>query len=244
MRDIERLVECSAMDPTAKDVVWTKTFFAVWNDETAEKHARDGITAAVRDGRYGDLSYLYIGLVFVLIRASRVRDAQAALEESDRLGAWAGSSLQEDMARIVVKEYSGDLDGARELARSAVERSRAGSKYWFAGFMAQVAFIETSARNLANRTRGDTQARRDLREHRDGRPGATVVGRRLRRCRAADWRNARCRGGDSAPSSPRVCRQTGSSGCRGPLPSPARSGAREHRRRPQRASQSGRSTWS
>jgi DNA-binding CsgD family transcriptional regulator len=148
LRDIDRLVESSALDPNAKDVVWTKGFFAVWKDETAEKHVRDGIIAAVKDGRYGDLSYLYICLVLVLIRASRVRDAQAALEESDRLGAWAGSSLQEAMARILVKEYAGDLDGARELARSAVERSRAnGSTYWLAGFMAQVGFIETSARN-------------------------------------------------------------------------------------------------
>ena len=148
LRDIERLVERSALDPTAKDVVWTKGFFAVWNDETAEKHVRDGITAAVRDGRYGDLSYLYICLVLVLIRASRVRDAQAALDESDRLGAWAGSSLQEDMARILVKEFAGDLDEARDLALRSVERSRAtGSTYWLAGFMAQVGFIETSARN-------------------------------------------------------------------------------------------------
>jgi hypothetical protein len=86
VRDIERLVESSVLDPTARHVVWTKGFFAVWNDETAEKHVRDGIMAAVTDGRYGDLSYLYICLVLVLIRASRVRDAQAALDESDRLG--------------------------------------------------------------------------------------------------------------------------------------------------------------
>jgi DNA-binding CsgD family transcriptional regulator len=148
LRDIERLVESSALDPTAMYVVWTKGFFAVWNDQTAESHVRDGIIAAVKDGRYGDLSYLYICLVLILIRASRVRDAQTAMDESDRLGAWAGSSLQEAMARILVKEYAGDLDGARELARNAVEQSRAnGSTYWLAGFMAQVGFIETSARN-------------------------------------------------------------------------------------------------
>ena len=148
MRDIERLVESSGMDPTAKDVVWTKGFFAAWNDETAEKHVRDGIAAAVRDGRYGDLSYLYICLVLVLIRASRVRDAQAALDESDRNGAWAGSSLQEDMARVLVNEYAGDLDLAREVAQGAVARSRlSGATYWLAGFLAQVGFIETSARN-------------------------------------------------------------------------------------------------
>ena len=77
-----------------------------------------------------------------------MRDAEVALDESDRLGAWAGSSLQEDMARILVKEYAGDLDAARELAQSAVARSRiSGATYWIAGFLAQVGFIEASARN-------------------------------------------------------------------------------------------------
>ena len=148
LHEIERLVEDAALDPNALWVVWSKGFFATWNDETAEKHVRDGIAAAVKDGRYGDLSYMYICLVLILIRGSRVRDAQAALDESDRLGAWAGSSLQEDMARILVKEYAGDLDGARDLAQRAVDRSRAsGSTYWIAGFMAQVGLIETSARN-------------------------------------------------------------------------------------------------
>jgi DNA-binding CsgD family transcriptional regulator len=146
--EIAELVENSGLETTAKDVVWTKGFFATWNDETAEQHVRDGIRAAVGAGRYGDLSYLYICLVLILIRASRVRDAQDALEESDRLGAWAGSSLQEDMARVLVKEYSGDVDGARVVAEGAVARSRlSGATYWMAGFMAQVGFIETSARN-------------------------------------------------------------------------------------------------
>jgi DNA-binding CsgD family transcriptional regulator len=148
LREIARLVESAALDPTAIYVVWTKGFFAVWNDETAEKHVRDGITSAVNAGRYGDLSFLFICLVLYLIRASRVREAKVALDESDRLGAWAGSSLQEDMARILVKEYAGDLDGARELAQGAVARSRiSGATYWTAGFLAQVGFIETSARN-------------------------------------------------------------------------------------------------
>ncbi len=148
VRDIAQLVESAALDPTAIYVVWTKGFFAVWNDETAEKHVRDGITSAVNAGRYGDLSFLFICLVLFLIRASRVRDAKAALDASDRLGAWAGSSLQEDMARILVKEYAGELDGARELAQGAVARSRiSGATYWIAGFLAQVGFIETSARN-------------------------------------------------------------------------------------------------
>jgi DNA-binding CsgD family transcriptional regulator len=148
VRDIEQLVDGSELDPTAMSVVWTKGFFATWDDQTAEKHVRQGIAAAVAGGRYGDLSYLYICLVLVLIRASRVRAAQDALDDSDRLGAWAGSSFQEDMARILVREYAGDLDGARELAQSAAERARAGgSTYWLAGFLAQVGFVEVSARS-------------------------------------------------------------------------------------------------
>ncbi|MDX6202332.1 MAG: hypothetical protein QOJ83_1832 [Frankiales bacterium] len=146
--EIAQLVESAAMDPTARSVVWTKGFFAEWDDQTAEKYVREGIAAAVPAGRYGDLSYLYICLVLVLIRASRVRDAQVALEDSDRLGAWASSSLQEDLARVAVKEYAGDLDGAREVAQGAVARSRAsGATYWIAVFLAQLGFIETSARN-------------------------------------------------------------------------------------------------
>ncbi len=148
LREVAELVESAALDRTSKDVVWTKGFFAVWNDETAERHVRDGITSAVNAGRYGDLSHLYICLVLFLIRASRVRDAEGALDESDRIGARAGSSLQEDMARILVKEYAGDLDRVRELAQGAVARSRiGGATYWIAGFLAQVGFIETSARN-------------------------------------------------------------------------------------------------
>jgi DNA-binding CsgD family transcriptional regulator len=148
LAEIEQLVHSSAMDRTSMWVVWTEGFFAGWNDQTAEQRVRDGITAAVNAGRYGDLSYLYICLVLVLIRASRVRDAQAALDESDRVGAWAGSSLQEDMARVLVKQYAGDLDGAREVAQGALVRSRSsGATYWIAGFLAALGFIETSARN-------------------------------------------------------------------------------------------------
>jgi len=52
------------------------------------------------------------------------------------------------MARVLVKEYAGDLDGARELAQGAVARSRiSGSTYWLSGFLAQLGFVETSARN-------------------------------------------------------------------------------------------------
>jgi DNA-binding CsgD family transcriptional regulator len=147
LRDIERLVERSAPDIPAQ-VAWTKGFFAPWNDGTAEEHVRAGIGLAVEAGRYGDLSQLYICLVLVLIRASRVRDAQVALDEADRLGAWAASSLQEDMARVLVKEYAGDLDAAREFALGAISRSRTSeSTYWLAGFLTQLGFIEISARS-------------------------------------------------------------------------------------------------
>jgi DNA-binding CsgD family transcriptional regulator len=52
------------------------------------------------------------------------------------------------MARVLVREYAGDLEEARELANGAVARSRAsGSTYWLAGFLAQLGFVETSDRN-------------------------------------------------------------------------------------------------
>ena len=127
MRDIERLADSSALDLPSAEWTWTHGFFAPWNDETAEAHVRHGIMSAVNAGRYGDLSGLYICLVLVLIRASRVREAQAALDEADRSGAWTtAAGRQEDMARILIKEYSGDLDAAREVAEGAVARSRAG----------------------------------------------------------------------------------------------------------------------
>ncbi len=148
LRDIERLVDSSALDLPAAQVAWTHGFFAAWNDETAEGYVREGIKSAVDSGRYGDLSDLYICLVLVLIRGSRVRDAQAALYEADRSGAWTAASFQEDMARVLVKEYAGDLDGAHELAQGAVARSRiSGSTYWLSGFLAQLGFVEISARN-------------------------------------------------------------------------------------------------
>ena len=148
MRDIKRLAASSAPGLPTAQIAWTHGFFAAWNDETAEEYVRDGIKSAVDAGRYGDLSDLYICLVLVLIRGSRVRDAQAALDEADRSGAWTTSSFQEDMARVLVKEYAGDLDGARELAQGAIARSRiSGSTYWLSGFLAQLGFVETSARN-------------------------------------------------------------------------------------------------
>ena len=146
-RDIERLVGSSAQLPPGQ-VAWTRGFFAAWNDETAEAHVREGIRSAVETSRYGDLSDLYICLVVVLIRASRIQDAQAALDEADRLGAWTNSSLQENMARVLVQEYAGDLDVARELAQDAADRARtSGSTYWLSGFLAQLGLVEVSARN-------------------------------------------------------------------------------------------------
>jgi DNA-binding NarL/FixJ family response regulator len=148
LREIERLADAGELGVRSLWVVWAHGFFAAWNDPNAEKWVRDGIAAAVEDGRYGDLSYLYICLVLILIRTSRVRDAQAALAEADRSGAWASSTFQEDMARALVNAYAGDLVTARELAHGAAERARAsGSTYWLAGFLAQIGFAETSARN-------------------------------------------------------------------------------------------------
>jgi len=156
LRDFERLADSSALDLNSAALAFTHGFFASWNDATAEKHVRDGITWAVNAGRYGDLSSLYICLILVLIRASKVREARAALEEADRSGAWAAaagawaacSRPQEDMARILVNVYAGDLDMARAWAQRAVARPQVrGSTYWRGGFLAQLGFAETSARN-------------------------------------------------------------------------------------------------
>jgi DNA-binding NarL/FixJ family response regulator len=148
LHEIERVLDLSPPGTAEVQKAWTHGFFAAWNDTGAEGHVREGIARAVDAGRYGELSGLYICLVLVLIRASRVRDAQAALDEADRIGAWTASSFQEDMARTLVAAYAGELDAAREVAQGAVERARAsGSLYWLSGFLAQVGFIETSARN-------------------------------------------------------------------------------------------------
>lgn len=89
LRDIQRLADSSELDPHSAELTWTRSFLAAWNDEAAEKHVRNAIMWAVDAGRYGDLSQLYITLVLVLIRASRVPEAQAALEEANRSGAWS-----------------------------------------------------------------------------------------------------------------------------------------------------------
>ena len=156
LREIDRLADRAALDPRSAELSWVRSFFAAWNDESAETHVRNGITAAVEAGRYGGLSSLYIALVLVLIRASKVREAQAALDEANRSGAWtaaagtwaASAGPQEDMAQILVTQYAGDLDGAREWAQHALARPEIrGSAYWRGGFLAALGFIETSTRN-------------------------------------------------------------------------------------------------
>ncbi|TCC50395.1 LuxR family transcriptional regulator [Kribbella pittospori] len=149
LREIEELVEGSALELSAAEWAWARGFHASWDDESAERYTRDGIVRTIEVGRYGDLSGLYICLILNLIRGSKVREARAALDEADRSGAWAnGRGLQENMARILIHEYAGDLDEARALALGAAARSRAsGLTYWLAGFLAQVGFVETSARN-------------------------------------------------------------------------------------------------
>ena len=127
-----------------------KAFFAPWNDESSEGHVREAIAYAVDAGYYSDLSDLYIFLIFVLIRRSRIREAQAALDEADRSGAWTHYAIvtQEDMAKSLVTAYAGDLDQARGLAQRAVTRPVVSSSpYWRAGFLAQLGFIEVSAGN-------------------------------------------------------------------------------------------------
>ena len=156
LRDIERLADRATSSLPASSLAFIRGFYADWNDEAAEQHVRDGIVWAVDAGRYGDLSLLYVGLVLVLIRASKVREARAALDEAARSGAWtaatrdwsAASNSQEAMARILVDAHAGDLDVAREWAQRALAQPHIqGSTYWRGGFLAQLGFIETSARN-------------------------------------------------------------------------------------------------
>ncbi|WP_460655176.1 ATP-binding protein [Kribbella endophytica] len=148
LRDMEKLVETSAIELTPAEWAGAHAFYAAWNDPLAESVVREAIARALEAGRYGDLSSLYIWLVLVLIRASKVHDAEAALNEADRSGAWTTLGLQSNMARVLIKEYAGDLDAAREVAEGAVSHARSsGLRYWLGGFLAQLGFIETSARN-------------------------------------------------------------------------------------------------
>jgi DNA-binding CsgD family transcriptional regulator len=148
-RDIERPAKSSEQDLPVAEWACSHGFRAAWNDATAEKHVREGIAWAVDAGRYGDLSALYISLILVLIRASKVREARAALEEADRAGAWTSpDGAQEAMARVLVKAYTGVLAEGRELARRMLAQQRiSGSPYWRGGFLAQLGFMEASDRN-------------------------------------------------------------------------------------------------
>ena len=148
LHDIEVLAE-SVMELPPAVRTWTRSFFAAWDDASAEEHVRHGITSAIDSGRYGDLPGLSICLILVLIRASKVPEASRALVDADRFGAWTTpDGRQEDMGRILVNAYSGALDVAREVAREALSRPKnSGSTYWRGGFLAQLGFIETSARN-------------------------------------------------------------------------------------------------
>jgi DNA-binding CsgD family transcriptional regulator len=147
LREIDDLVANAAPDLPISMMAWTRGFFAPWNDTTSEAPVREAIRLAIEAGRYGDLSDMYIALVLLLSRASRIADAHDALDEADRIGAWTTSSFQEDMARTYVYEYSGDLAAAREAAQRGATRGRGiESAYWTAGFLAGLGFIECSAR--------------------------------------------------------------------------------------------------
>ncbi|HZX01448.1 helix-turn-helix transcriptional regulator [Kribbella sp.] len=147
VEQLERLI--ASTEVSAAEGVWGHGFHAAWNDPTAERGIREGIRRTVEAGRYGDLSSLYICLIMCHVRGSRIADARKALEEADRSGAWANDfNLQEQLARILVAEYSGELDEARGLALEAAEQSRShGITYWLAGFLAQLGFVEVSAGN-------------------------------------------------------------------------------------------------
>lgn len=149
LAEIDRLVASSSRELSAAEWAWAHGFHAAWNDETAERRTREGIARTVEAGRYGELSGLYIGLILTLIRRSKVRDAQTALDEADRVGAWgSGAGLQDSMGRTLVTAYCGDLRSARQLANDAAGQTRdSGLTYWLGGFLAQLGFVEVSARN-------------------------------------------------------------------------------------------------
>ncbi|MER7556646.1 AAA family ATPase [Nocardioides sp. NPDC126508] len=145
-KEIEELLASSRHAISESLVAWTHALYAPWHDPTADDRARSAIRQAVEGGRYGDLTQLYVALVIHLVRASRIADARAALDEADQVGAWAPSSFQEQIARANVSAYSGDLDLARQVAQDAATRARAvHSTYWLSAFLAKIGFVENSA---------------------------------------------------------------------------------------------------
>lgn len=148
LRELDQLAEDSCLARSPAEVAWSHCFYAAWDDTKSEARARKAIAQTIEAGRYGDLASLYICLILALIRGSRVRDAAVVVDEADRLGAWSGHTLQEAMGRILVRAYAGDLDDARALAEAAATQSRNGGLlYWLGGFLAQLGFIATSARD-------------------------------------------------------------------------------------------------
>jgi DNA-binding CsgD family transcriptional regulator len=151
--ELAALADNPALDGPLHPLSWIRTwlgsFFAPWDDDGAEKRAREGIESLVQAGQYGVLSHLYVSLVMVLIRSSNVADAASALDEADRVGAWVSTlQPQEYMAHILVRAYQGDVDVARRLTVEALAaRGIQGLAYWRGGFLAQLGFIETSARD-------------------------------------------------------------------------------------------------
>jgi DNA-binding CsgD family transcriptional regulator len=148
LRELDQLAEHSSIVRSPAEAAWSHCFYATWDDTTSEVRAREAIAETVEAGRYGDLATLYICLILVLIRGSKVRAAALVVDEADRLGAWADHTLQESMGRILVRAYAGDLDEARVLAEAAAAQSRTGGLlYWLGGFLAQLGFIAMSARD-------------------------------------------------------------------------------------------------
>ncbi|MFD7155515.1 AAA family ATPase [Kribbella sp. NPDC059898] len=149
LAEIDLLVDQTSGELSAAEWAWAHGFHAPWTDRAAERRVREGIARTVEAGRYGDLSSLYICLILTLIRRSKVQDAAAALDDADRIGAWgSGYGLQEGMARALVNAYSGELTKARDAATAMAARTRDGGlTYWLGGFLAQLGFVEVSARN-------------------------------------------------------------------------------------------------
>lgn len=149
-RALLRLSEIPGVQAQAWIFAWARAFFAPFNDESAEQQVRKTIADVVDAGIYAALCHLYGCLLLVLIRHSKIHEAQAALDESDHVGAWTHYTrlAQEDFARVLVGAYAGDLDNARALAQRAIARPHVGSStYWRAVFLAQLGFVEVSAGN-------------------------------------------------------------------------------------------------